>query len=260
MQSSGTVNAIYRLGTELAVRLPRLPEFSESILRESRWLPQLARALPLCVPEPVALGAATDAYPSPWSVVRWIDEENATPDMLADLSLAAVELGRFVVALRAVDTDGGPTGSYRARPLAERDAPTRRCIEEVDGEFDCDLLTSVWESALQVPPGNGDPAWFHGDLHSGNLLARDGELVAVIDFGGCCVGEPSSDLIPAWWLFDEPSRGVFRDAVQADDDSWERGRGWALSVALVALPYYAESNPVFADMARTAIRSVLADV
>ena len=259
VRSSGTVNAIYRLGSELAVRLPRLPEFSASVERETRWLPQFSGGLPLEVPEPVAMGSPTQQYPSPWSIVRWIDGVNATATTLTDMSSAAIRLGRFVRALRTFDTTGGPTDSYRGRPLAQRDSITRRSIKEVADEFNVDALTHAWEAALAVPAWSGIPEWFHGDLHSGNLLARGGKLAAVIDFGICSVGEASSDLIAAWWLFDEESRQVFRDTVQPDDDSWNRGRGWALSVALVAVPYYIDSNTVFADMARAAIRSVLAD-
>jgi aminoglycoside phosphotransferase (APT) family kinase protein len=101
--------------------------------------------------------------------------------------------------------------------------------------------------------------WFHGDLHSGNLLSHRGQLTAVIDFGGCGIGDPAIDAIAAWWLFSDGSRGVFRQASQFDDDTWARGRGWALSVALIALPYYVDTNPIFADMSRRAIREVLGD-
>lgn len=258
VQSSGTVNAIYRLGSELSVRLPRLAEYSESVEREARWLPRFSRELPLGVPELVAVGSPTTEYPSPWSIMRWIDGVNATPATITDMNEAAIRLGRFVRALRTFDIAGGPTDSYRGRPLAERDSITRRSIEEVAGEFRVDALTRAWDAALAVPAWSGTPEWFHGDLHSGNLLAANGQLTAVIDFGACSVGEPSSDLLAAWWLFDGESRRVFRDTVKADEDSWNRGRGWALSVALVAVPYYVESNPVFADMARVAIRNVLA--
>ena len=140
-----------------------------------------------------------------------------------------------------------------------RDLPTRHAIDQVADEFDRRRLLAAWEEALAVPPWSGPPIWFHGDLHSGNLLANDGRLSAVIDFEGCSVGDPASDLIAAWWLFDSASRDVFRTAVAVDDDEWLRGRGWALSVALVALLYYVETNPVFAQMARAAISEVLTD-
>ncbi len=259
VESSGTVNAIYRLGDALAVRLPLLPEFADGIKREAQWLPHIGPLVPLETPQVIAVGEARDEYPLPWSVVRWIDGENATTSTIDDLGEAARRLGEFVVALRSVEPWGGPNSNYRGRLLAERDEITRRSIEQVGGEFDTGELVAAWEACLNAAPGERTAKWFHGDLHSGNLLARNGELVGVIDFGGCSVGEPSSDLIAGWWLFDEWSRTVFRHAVDADDESWARGRGWALSIALVALPYYVDTNPVFADMARTAIRNVLDD-
>lgn len=257
--SSGTVNVIYRLGTDMAVRLPRMSDFSSGPQREATWLPMFAPLLPLSIPEYVALGQPTDAYPSPWSVLGWIEGENATPATLTNLNDAARQLGEFVVALRGIDTEGAPDGNYRGHGLQGRDTLTRDTIDSVADEFDTGELIQAWDSAFAAPPWSEDPRWFHGDLHPGNLLARDGRLSAAIDFEGCSVGDPSSDLIAGWWLFDTESRDMFRQTVRADTASWERGRGWALSVALVAQPYYAETNPVFADMARQAIRRVLDD-
>lgn len=260
VSSSGTVNVLYRLGSDLMVRLPRIADFAGGPLHEARWLPILAPHLPLTIPTFLALGSPADDYPMPWSILRWIDGENATASALRDLDAAAAVLGEFVVALRSIDTADGPTGNYRGRGLAERDEPTRRAIGQVSAEFDSTSLLEAWEQALATPAWSGPPTWFHGDLHSGNLLAKDGSLHAVIDFEGCAVGDPSSDLIAAWWLFDHDSRHAFRAAVEAGDDEWGRGRGWALSVALIALPYYVETNPAFADMAKVAIRAVLADL
>ena len=257
--SSGTVNIIYRLGTDMIVRLPRLSVFSSGPEREATWLPRFAPRLPLTVPEHVALGSPTDAYPSPWSLLRWIEGENATPETHADLNEAAEQLGEFVIALRGIGTMGAPDGNYRGNGLLGRDSQTRRAIDQVADHFDPGELTAAWESALAAPLWDREPLWFHGDLHSGNLLALDGQLSAIIDFEGSSIGDPSSDLIAGWWLFDAVSRDAFRDTVRVDIPSWERGKGWALSIALIALPYYLDSNPVFADMARRAIRQVLND-
>lgn len=126
-------------------------------------------------------------------------------------------------------------------------------------EFDTDALAAAWEAALAAPDWAGAPMWFHGDLHSGNLLSRDGRLIAVIDFGTCGTGDPAMDALPGWWLFSDESREVFRQAGEFDADTWERGRGWALTIALVALPYYVDTNTRFADMSRRAITEVLGD-
>ena len=99
----------------------------------------------------------------------------------------------------------------------------------------------------------------HGDLLPGNLLVTDGRLSGVIDFGGLAVGDPACDLQPAWNVFDASSRGTFHSAVGADDAGRLRGRGWALSQAVIALPYYWETNPGIVRQALHALDEVLAD-
>lgn len=257
LDTAGTVNVIYRLGDDKLVRLPRLAVYSQGPLRESQWLPKLAPVLPLQIPEYLALGVPTPEYPSAWSVLRWIQGENATPAVLLDLNRAAELLGRFVVALRAVDTQAAPAGSNRGHGLAGVDADVRRSLPQLPNDIDRLAVTEVWESCLAAPVWDGVPTWFHGDLHAGNLLARDGELVAVIDFEGSSVGDPASDLIAAWWLFEESDRDTFLDTVNPDGASIRRGMGWALSMCILAIPYYHNTNPGFADMARRALDQIL---
>ena len=52
-------------------------------------------------------------------------------------------------------------------------------------------------------------------------------------------------------------REVYRAALGVDDATWERGRGWALSVALIALPYYRHTNPAITASSRLVIDQVL---
>ncbi len=118
----------------------------------------------------------------------------------------------------------------------------------------------VWAAALDAPPRPGPPVWIHADLQPGNVLTSGGRLSAVIDFGCLGLGDPAVDLIAAWYLLPAGARPVFRTALAdgADDAAWARGRGWALSVALLELSAYRETNPVMADIARHVIREVLA--
>ena len=118
----------------------------------------------------------------------------------------------------------------------------------------------AWEAALEVPAWPGPPVWAHGDLSPGNLLMINGRLTAVIDFGTLGVGDPAVDLIVAWNLLPVVTREVYRSALNVDDATWLRGRGWALSIALIQLPYYHQTNPVLAGNARYVIAEVLADV
>ncbi len=125
--------------------------------------------------------------------------------------------------------------------------------------LDTGAVTAAWDAALQAPAWDGPPVWIHGDLQSLNLLVQQGRISAVIDFGCLGVGDPACDLIVAWNLLSAETRDVLRAALPVDDATWARGRGWALSVGLIALPYYQSTNPVLAGIARRAIAEVLAD-
>ncbi|RIH90582.1 Phosphotransferase enzyme family protein [Calidithermus terrae] len=263
VRSAGTDNAIYRLGDGMAVRLPRIPAAAAQVDKEQLWLPRLAPLLPLPVPVPLAKGAPGEGYPWHWSVCRWLEGENATLERLAEAAQAAADLAHFVAALQRIDATGGPPpgphNSGRGVPLAVRDGPTRAAIASLQGMLDAGAVTAAWEAALQAPPHDGPPVWIHGDLQPGNLLAVGGRLSAVIDFGCLGVGDPACDLQAAWNLFTAEAREAFRSALGVDGATWARGRGWALSVALIALPYYQHTNPFLAGVARHTIREVLAD-
>ncbi|QSE88042.1 aminoglycoside phosphotransferase family protein (plasmid) [Rhodococcus pseudokoreensis] len=263
VRSAGTDNAMFRLGEALVVRLPRTPAAVAQVEKEHRWLPALAPLLPLPVPIPVAVVVAGVGYPWPWSVYRWLDGENATNAPPADSHHAALELAGFVNALHRIDTTNGPLpGSHnfnRGVPLVQRDAPTRSAIESLRGVLDTRAVERAWDAALNAPGWSTEAVWIHGDLQSGNLLTRRGRLTAVIDFGGLGIGDPACDCMVGWTLFGPQARKVFRDALAVDDTTWARGRGWALSVGLIALPYYQGTNPALATVARRGIEAVLAD-
>jgi aminoglycoside phosphotransferase (APT) family kinase protein len=263
VRSSGTDNAIFRLGDALAVRLPRIHWAVDQVAKEQQWLPRFAPRLPLAVPVPLARGEPDEGYPHDWSVVPWLAGDNATAASLPDLLRAAADLARFLLALRRLETSGGPlpadptTG--RGVPLAARDGYTRSAVAGLGSLVDGAAVTAAWEAALAAPAWDGSPVWIHGDLQPGNLLADRGRLSAVIDWGSLGLGDPACDLIIAWTLFSGESRAAFRASLDVDDATWARGRGWALSIALVALPYYLETNPAITAASRQAIASVLAD-
>jgi aminoglycoside phosphotransferase (APT) family kinase protein len=261
--SAGTDNALYRLGDDMAVRLPRIHWAAGQVNKEHEWLPRLAPFLPLAIPMPLAKGEPGEGYPWHWSVCRWLEGENATSERIANPRQAAIDLAQFVAALQQIDATGGPPpgpdNSYRGEPLAMRDTGTREAIATLRGMLDAKAATALWNAAIEAPAWHGPPVWIHGDLQSGNLLAVDGRLSAVIDFGCLGVGDPACDVMAAWLFLPAETRAVFRNALQVDDATWARGRGWALWFGLIALPYYQSTNPVLAGIARRAIEEVLAD-
>lgn len=261
--SDGTENAIYRLGDDTAARLPLRPVKDDQIDKLDRWLPVLAPHLPLAIPEPLAKGAPGEGYPVTWSVVRWLAGEEATFERLADPVREARRLGEFVRALVAIDPTGGPPPGehnfWRGVALADRDQLTRRCIAQCDGLIDVDAVTEAWERDLNAPVWDKPPTWLHGDLASDNMLAVDGQISAVIDWGGLAVGDPATELQPAWNLFRGESRDAYREATGVDDATWARGRGLALSVSVVALPYYKDTLPGRAKGATYIMKEALKD-
>ncbi|MFG1956101.1 aminoglycoside phosphotransferase family protein [Nonomuraea sp. NPDC049028] len=279
LDPAGSDHVIYRLGEELSVRLPRHTGAIGQAKKEYEWLPRLAPHLPLAIPVPVGVGEPGYGYPWPWAVSRWLDGEVATVETLAASTEAAVELAEFLTALQRFAPGDIPAASARedltGRPLADRDRATRAAIAQVGtasgaasgvasgvasgaasgvasgaaddaasgAVFDGAAMTELWDAALSVPGWDRPPVWFHGDFHTGNLLTADGRLSAVIDFGELGIGDPACDLTIAFTLMSAESRAAFRAALGVDDDTWTRGRGWALATGLNAYTSYAATNP-----------------
>ena len=254
----GTVNAMFRLGDDLAVRLPRTAEWAGDLERERVWLPRLSERISLRVPEPVAEGRPTDEYPLPWAVYRWVDGDQYEDELVADERGAAEDLARFVRELRAGPVAGGPAAGRR--PLAVLDEVTREAIVEAGDLLDTAAVLAAWGRALEAPVFAGDAVWIHTDLLRPNLLVQGGRLAAVIDFGAVGVGDPAADVIAAWTVFGAAGRARYREALEVDDATWERSRGYALTQAALIVPYYRETNPAFTASAQRTIGEVLADL
>ena len=256
----GTDNAVYRLGSQLAVRLPRVSDASDIPAKTFHWLPLIAPQLPLVAPVPIALGSPIREYPFRWTVCHWVDGESATPDKLAHPNQTPLDLARLIIALQFIDGDGAPGPEGRGGPLYERDDATRDAIGALRDELDVDRATSLWQAALRAPAWQGPGVWIHGDLDARNLLASDGRLSGVIDFDAMCVGDPAYDVMVAWKMLAASERQTFRDAVGVDDATWLRAKGVALSQAVIALAYYTmETNAVLVNEARRWLADVLVD-
>lgn len=287
---AGTVNAIFRLGDDLCVRLPRVRDWSDTGDRELTWLPRLARHLTVPIPEPVERGVPGCGYPFGWAIYRWIDGspyDPTSPQTPDDSSLAA-DLTAFVLELRRVDPAGAPPAGRR--PLAELDEVTRAAINACGSAIDGEAATAAWDRALDAPGWDGTPTWIHNDLLPTNLLTRPTlaepvpdstalavrsgatsptsdpkppspipRLAAVLDFGSCGTGDPAADAVPAWSVFGPAGRAVYRAALEMDEGSWARACGYALHQAALIIPYYATTLPAFAMLGARTIGQVLAD-
>jgi aminoglycoside phosphotransferase (APT) family kinase protein len=259
IDSTGTVNALFRVGDQFLARLPLVARWSNDIDREWDWLPWFSRRIvSVRLPEPIFKGHPADDYPFPWAVYRWIDGAPYDDALVDDERSAAETLVRFVLELRSLElVEGAPRGGRR--PLRELDEETRTAIGAADDTIDAAAAMTVWEDALEAPVWDGKSAWIHGDLLRPNLLVNDGHLDAVIDFGGVGIGDPATDLMPAWSVFGPTGRKVFRATLEPDGATWSRARGIALHQAAMVIPYYAETNAAFVALSIRAIEQIVAE-
>jgi aminoglycoside phosphotransferase (APT) family kinase protein len=261
---AGTDNTMYRLGDQLLVRLPRTADNAQAVRKEQTWLPKLAPQLPRRVPEPVHSGTPGAAYPLAWAVYRWIDGETAGPGSVTDWAAFGADLAAFVRDLHAVPLMGavreGELGWYRGGSLRACDGWVTEYLDDCEAieglDLDLAQLRHLWRSALALPEPAGRQVWLHGDLKPSNLLVRQGELHAVIDFGGLSVGLPDAEHAPLW-DFPAEARRAYWDAMDLDEATWQRARAWAVAIGVSGVAYYWDSYPSFVGECLARLRAIL---
>jgi aminoglycoside phosphotransferase (APT) family kinase protein len=258
LAAGGTENVLYRLGTDFLLRFPRMDWAVAPLEKDSTWLGYVAPHLPLEIPTQIALGKPSAAYSFPWGVYKWLEGQDLFSTPTQDLYRLAHDLAGFIKAMQQIPIPQNPPPS-RAKPLFYNDEAVRENLALLPQEFKPHILENIWRDAVALPIWDGTPVWSHGDLHGANLLARDGKISAVIDFGTLGVGDPRFDYALAWWVLDAPSRAEFRRLLGVDDVTWSRARGQAVCGAALAYPYYKDTNPVLTGIAAHSMQQILLD-
>jgi aminoglycoside phosphotransferase (APT) family kinase protein len=245
--ANGWDNVIFRLdgvaGAPLTVRVPRRRLGAELVANEHRWLPGLAGRLPIPVAAPVRFGEPGAGYPWKWSVTPWFDGDVAADVAPRDLALEARRLGTFLAALHVPAPPDAPHNTYRCGPVTEPRPRFERALERLDSRIDTERVRARWSELVDVEEWTGPPVWLHGDLHTANVIVRDGSIAAVIDFGDLTAGDPAVDFAIGWMLFDDEHRVGFRSAAGGvDDATWSRAQAWALHFGLMYLLHSADSQ------------------
>jgi aminoglycoside phosphotransferase (APT) family kinase protein len=228
----GWDNQMWRLGNELAVRLPRTERAPALLHIEQTWLPAVAGRLPLPTPIPVRIGQPSRLFEHTWTIARWVDGEPADHTPITRVDAADV-LAEFLRALHDRAPADAPANPGRGIPFAEFEEDTEECFAVIADHPSAAGARHVWDEALAAPGWAGAPLWLHGDLHPANVVVRNGTLAGVIDFGEMCAGDPATDLSAAWILLPAGAADRFFDAYgHADDATITRARGWAVLRAL----------------------------
>ncbi|MDE4275136.1 aminoglycoside phosphotransferase family protein [Phaeobacter gallaeciensis] len=238
IESSGTDNCMVRIGEQMVLRVPRRWSATQYLAKELDWLPRL-QGLPLAVPVLRYRGCLQDDLP--FGIFDWMAGRIATPAKIADPVAAAQSLAEFLMALHLRDTEGAPVAgeSNNRRGVALQDLAhvVHPAIDILKDEIDAPRARCLWDVACAA--GVQDrPVWLHGDLKADNLIALDGTLRGVIDWGLSAVGDPGVDYAAAWTWVDPAARTAFRDRLELQDRAWVRASGWALYCAVIALSFY----------------------
>ena len=259
--SGGWDNRTFHLGEDMLVRMPSAAGYASQVEKEHKWLPRLARHLPLPIPAPLGMGNPDGSYPWKWSIYRWLEGHTVSSNPIDDLGEFAVSLAQFLEALHKIDATGGPLPGphsfYRGGLLSVYDADTRRAIDKLTGKIDVEAALNVWETALATS-WDQPPVWVHGDISAGNLLTEGGRLSAVIDFGQLTVGDPACDLAITWTLLEGKSREAFRKELPLDAGTWARARAWTLWKALMTAAGFTNPNNAESKRCWHIIEEVLA--
>jgi aminoglycoside phosphotransferase (APT) family kinase protein len=253
---SGTDNAIYRLGDDLGIRLPRIQWAKAQIEKECRWLPKLAARLPTAVPVPLAKGHPGRGYPFPWLVYPWLEGSSLDRAAVDHWDVIAEDVAEFVLELEQLPPEDGPPPIRRGTPMAQFDEAVQWGINQLSGGIDIDRAKHIWQNALDAGDWTGAPVWVHGDLLPGNILIGKGRLRGIIDWSGAGVGDPACEAMLAW-SFPSDARRVYRRALGFDDATWARARGWVVEQTVFFIPYYARSLPLSVDQAKRRLNEAL---
>ncbi|MEU9020079.1 aminoglycoside phosphotransferase family protein [Actinomadura sp. NPDC048394] len=237
----GWDNQLWRLGDDLAVRLPWATRSADELVRkEHTWLPALTPRFPLPVPVPQRLGEPSARFPRPWIVTTWVPGTPADRAPVTRGEDAATALAGFLTALHRPAPERAPAGRGRGGPLAgysEGFAEQLATVTELGLVPDPDAVRAVWDDAVAAPEWDGPALWLHGDLHPANVLTEDGTVCGVVDFGDLFAGDPSIDLAAAWTLLPDGAADRFLAAYRPAPDAatLRRARGWAVGRALACI-------------------------
>jgi aminoglycoside phosphotransferase (APT) family kinase protein len=257
--ATGWDNVTYRLGDQLAVRLPRIQGAAALITLEQTWLPWLAGHLPVAVPVPVRHGLPGAGFPWPWSIVPWIAGRTADREPL-DAAQAGV-FGRFLRSLHRPAPPGFPRNDYRGIPLAGLSETVEQRLAAFSGSgaglaAQAAAIRDRWQDAVAAPADAAETC-IHGDLHPRNLVVSQGALVAVLDWGDMTAGDPAADLGAAWLLFPVRAHpGIWAAYGQVTEHTMARARGWAVFFGMALLTAGLPGDPALAEIGRGTLERV----
>lgn len=256
----GHDNRTFHLGDTMSVRLPSDECYAFQSEKEQFWLPRFLAHLPLEIPHIIKSGNISDTFPYPWSVCSWIEGETVNRSTVSDMVQLAKDLANFLVTFESLDCRNGPVAGkhnfFRGGDLSVYDKETKDVLSNLPEDFDEQIIKEIWKIALESK-WSKEPVWVHGDITPTNMLVKNGKLTAIIDFGILGIGDPACDLAMYWTYFEGDSKSIFKQAMNLDEDTWNRARGWVLWKSLLTFDEYINKDKVKANEAKRIINNIV---
>ena len=263
VHSSGTVNAIYRVGETAAARFPLQGTDTVAVQawlgREADAAAEFAGCCPFATPLPLGFGRPGRSYPLPWSLQTWLDGVTATPTGLEASDVFAGDIATLLESLRRADTRGrGFNGEGRGGVIGDQDEWMSTSFANSGELLDVPVLASIWHELRTLPPADAT-VMSHKDLTPPNILVDGERIVGILDAGGFGPADPALDLVATWHLLDHDRRTVVRTRLGVSRDEWLRGAAWAFAQAMGVVWYYDRTNPTMSAFGRTTLQRLIDD-
>jgi len=263
VDSQGTVNAIYRIGSSAAARFPlraaEPPVLEAELHRQADAMAEFAARCPFPSPRPLGVGRPAKSYPLPWTVQTWLDGDVATANGLSTSRTFASDIARLIRSMRAAETGGRAfDGRGRGGRIADQDGWVQTCLQESAGLLEVPRLRAMWDRLRPLAPATAD-VMSHKDLIPANLLVRGQHIVGVLDCGDFGPADPALDLVAAWHMLEGPLRDDVRSALDSPADEWLRGAAWAFVQAIGIVWYYRNTNPGMSALGRSTLERLMED-
>lgn len=176
---------------------------------------QLLHSAGLATPKPYYLDQSGEIFATPYVVIEYI--EGASEFAPTDVPNFLLQFATHLASIHQLDSTKldlsflPKQSQFYARKLQERPAVVDESLDE--GRIR-DTLEAVWPFPQKNPS-----VLLHGDYWPGNLLWRNGQLVAVIDWEDAAVGDPLADLansrLEILWAFGPDAMQLFTRQYQA---------------------------------------------
>lgn len=235
--------AVFRLGEDLAVRLPRHREAIASLAAEVRWARELSQAWTFPAQRIVRTGVPGAEFPWSWAITSWLPGRIAAQRPL-DAS-AAPDLGRALAEIHRPAPADAPFDVEQGIRLAEREPVLRRFLRALPvvgagrgPMVDPNAVAELWGRALAVPD-DAPRVWIHADLHPFNVISDEGRFGGIIDWSGVSRGDPAVDLGFLWSLLRRDAVAEAYRAYGGLDEATEaraKGIGMVKAITLAAVP------------------------